>query len=78
MPIACVLVKLSPFKFMSRMSDFEDYRFCFLQNSGKCMDFLKKKLVDDFLASRCTSLTTKSSHFVWSITSQNLNQFQIN
>jgi len=29
-----------------------------------------------FLASPYASLTTKSSHFVWSITSQNLNQFQ--
>jgi len=34
------------------------------------------KLVDDFLASHYTSLTTKSSHFVWSITLRNLNQFQ--
>jgi len=35
------------------------------------------KLVDDFLVSFYTSLTTKSSHdFVWSITSHNLNQFQ--
>jgi len=34
------------------------------------------KLVDDFLASRHASVTTKSSHFVWSITLQNLNQFQ--
>jgi len=30
----------------------------------------------DFLASRYASLTTKSNHFVWSITSRNLNQFQ--
>jgi len=33
------------------------------------------KLVDDFLASRYASMTTKSSHFVWSITSRNLNHF---
>ena len=31
------------------------------------------KLVDDFLATRYASLTIKSSHFVWSITSRNLN-----
>jgi len=36
------------------------------------------KLVDYFLASLYTSLTTKSSHFVWSITLQNLSQFQKN
>jgi len=30
------------------------------------------KLVDDFLASHDASLTTKSSHFLCSITSQNL------
>jgi len=34
------------------------------------------KLVDDFLASLYALLITKSSHFVWSITSPNLNQFQ--
>ena len=34
------------------------------------------KLVDDFLAGHYASLTTKSSHFVRSITLQNLNQFQ--
>jgi len=34
------------------------------------------KFVDDFLASCYASLTTKSSHFVWSITSRSLNQFQ--
>jgi len=28
---------------------------------------LVSNLVDDFLASHYTSLTTKSSHFVWSI-----------
>jgi len=28
---------------------------------------LVSKLVDDFLASRYTSLTTKSCHFIWSI-----------
>ena len=37
---------------------------------------LDLKLVDDFLPSRYASLTTKSSHFVWSITSRNLNRFQ--
>ena len=36
------------------------------------------KLVDDFLASRYASLTTKSSNFVWSRTLRNLNQFQKN
>ena len=39
---------------------------------------LVSKLVDDFLASRYASLTTKSSHFVWFITLRNLNQFQLN
>jgi len=34
------------------------------------------KLVDDFLASHYASLTTKSSHFVWSITLRNLNQLK--
>jgi len=33
------------------------------------------KLVDDFLGSHYASLTTKSNHFIWSITLQNLNQF---
>ena len=33
------------------------------------------KLVDNILASRYASLTTKSSYFVWSITLQNLNPF---
>ena len=33
-------------------------------------------LGDDFLASHYASLTTKNNHFVWSITLQNLNQFQ--
>jgi len=36
------------------------------------------KLIDNLLASHYTSLTTKSSHFVWSITLRNLNQFQRN
>ena len=36
------------------------------------------KLIDDFLASRYASLTTKSSHFLWFITSWYLNQFQKN
>jgi len=35
-------------------------------------------LVDDFLRCRYASLTTKSRHFAWSITSRNLNQFQNN
>jgi len=34
------------------------------------------KSIDDFLASRYASLTTKSSNFVWSRTLRNLNQFQ--
>jgi len=34
------------------------------------------KLVDNFLASRYASLTTKGSHFVWFIISRNLKQFQ--
>jgi len=34
------------------------------------------KLVDDFLASHYASLTTKSNHVVWSITSRSLNQLQ--
>ena len=36
------------------------------------------KLVDDFLASRYASLTTKGGHFVRSLTSRNLSQFQWN
>jgi len=36
------------------------------------------KLVVDFLASCYASLTTKISHFVWSITLRNLNQFKKN
>jgi len=35
-------------------------------------------LIDDFLTNYYTSQTTKSSHFVSSITSQNFNQFQEN
>jgi len=38
---------------------------------------LVSKLVD-FLVSRYASLATKSGHFVWTITLQNLNQFQKN
>jgi len=34
------------------------------------------KFVDDFLVSRYTSLTTKSSLFVWSTISRNLNQLK--
>jgi len=51
-----------PVKFLQQLNDYSE------------SDFILK-LVDDFLASRYTSLTTKSSHFVWSITSRNLNQF---
>jgi len=41
-------------------------------------EYVVLKLVDDFLGSRYASLTTKSSDFVWSITSRNLNQSQQN
>jgi len=34
------------------------------------------KLIDGFLASHCTSLSTRSSHSVWPLTLRNLNQFQ--
>jgi len=51
----------------------------FLQQSNDYSENdLVLKLVHDFLASRYASLTTKSSHFVWSITSCNLNKFQKN
>jgi len=39
------------------------------------MKDLVLKLIDDFLVSLYTSLTTKSSHFVWSIICETLNQF---
>ena len=52
--------------------------FKFLQLNDFIGNDLVLKLVDNFLASRHTSLTTKSSDFVWSITWQNLNQFQKN
>jgi len=52
-----------PVKFLQQLNDYSE-------------NDLVLKLIDDFLASRYASLTTKSSHFVWSITSRNLNQFQ--
>ena len=49
----------------------------FLQQLNECSkNELILKLTDDFLASCYTSLTTKSSHLVWSITSWNLNQLK--
>ena len=39
--IACVLVKLLPFKNMSRINDFDDYPFPLPQSWSKGMDFLK-------------------------------------
>jgi len=55
---------LRPFvKFLQQLYDYSENGFVF-------------KLVDDFLASHYASLTTKSSCFVWSITSRNLNQFK--
>ena len=47
-------------KFLQQLSDYS-------QNG------LVLKLVDDFLASCYVSLTTNISHFVWSVTLQNLN-----
>jgi len=53
--------------------------FKFLQQlNGYCEIDLVLKLVDDFLASHYASLTTKSSNFIWSNTSQNLNRFPKN
>ena len=50
-------------------------RFEFLQHlNDYSANDLVLKLVD-FLASRYASLTTKSSHVLWSVTSRNLNQF---
>jgi len=51
------------FKFLQQLNDYSK-------------NHLAWKLVDDFLVSFYASFTTKSSNFVWSITSQNLNQFQ--
>jgi len=51
-----------PVKLLQQLNDYSDN------------DFISK-LVDDFLASCYASLTTKSSHFVWSITLRNLDQF---
>ena len=46
----------------------------FLQNINEYIeDHFVLRLVDDFLGIPSASLTTKSSHFVWSITSRNLN-----
>jgi len=42
-------------KFLQQLKDYSENDFVL-------------KLVDDFLAGRYASLTTKSSHFVWSIT----------
>ena len=81
MPVACVLV-ITFQNFMSRMSDFADYISSLLKKGYLRQPFVKSlqqlndyrendlvlKLVDDFLASHYASLTTKSSHFVWSIT----------
>jgi len=52
-----------PVKFLQQLTDYSE-------------NDLVLKSVDDFLASSYASLTTKSSHFVWSITLQNLSQFQ--
>jgi len=52
-----------PVKFLQQLNDY-------------AKNDLVLKLVDDFVACRYASLTTKSSPFVWSITSRNLNQFQ--
>jgi len=53
------------FKFLQQLNDYNE-------------NALVLKSVDDVLASHYASLTIKSSHFVWSITLQNLNQFQQN
>jgi len=50
-------------KFLQQLNDYSENDFVL-------------KLVDNFVASCYASLTTKSSHFIWSITSRNLNQFQ--
>jgi len=42
-------------KFLQQLNDYSEFDLVF-------------KLAVDFLVSRYTSLTTKSSHFVWSIT----------
>jgi len=54
---------------------------CLQQLNDYSKNDLVLTLVDDFLASRYTSLTirsTRSNHFVWSVTSQNFNQFPKN
>ena len=47
-----------------------------LQLNNDIENDLVLKLVDDCLVSCYTSLTTKISHFVWTITLSNLYQFQ--
>ena len=54
-----------PVKFLQQLKDYSE-------------NDLVLKIVDDLLAIRYASLTTKSSYFVWSMTSWNLNQFQKN
>jgi len=68
------------FFFTSEEKIFETALFVkFLWQFYDCSYYdLVLKLVDGFLASCYASLTTKSWHFVWSITSQNLNQFKKN
>jgi len=60
--------------FASEVKIFE-ITFCLLSFCRNLM-ITVRKVVDDFLASYYGSLTTESSHFVWSITLQNLTQFQ--
>ena len=55
-------LKQPPVKFLQQLNDYSE-------------NDLALKSVDDFLASCYALLTTKSSHFVWSITSRNLNKF---
>jgi len=50
-------------KFLQQLNDYSEFDLVF-------------KLAVDFLVSRYTSLTTKSSHFVWSITAWNLHRFK--
>jgi len=47
-------LRQTPVKFLQQINDYSENDFV-------------SQLVDDFLASCYTSLTTKSSHFVWSI-----------
>jgi len=51
------------FKFSQQLNDYSE-------------NDLVLKLVDDFLASHYSSPATRSSYFVWSITSRNLKKFQ--